>query len=617
VIVVDPFSWRQKRFPLLRHIDLGDRLAKGNWIVMLHREGCVPCREALPAYVALAHDLVQSRRGCGVALVEIPPWKVDLASTYGSACLRGRLSDDHQWKVRTPLFLSLNAGRVVEVTSNPDLLIEKERGIERAQAALERSGLLSFPDYRLARRNRYLGEIACGPLSLLVALRLLGLDISLEKEDKLIAEAGDRGIDLLRLKELAEGEGVHAVGVELTSSDLGRIGLPAVIHDGRFGFAAVTDYSTDGVRIVRPFKPVVIFSSTELTQYYGSSIAALLVSRQPIDLARLGVMRAEEGKIRGPWLRPERTVVSVGRVYKRAWEATLKLKNAGDAPLRIRDITAGCPGVKARVDVSMLQPGETTPLRVNGMQEHVGTFTCNVEISTNETFRKTAQIPVRGYVEQAVWLEPPTIVLDRVLPKCEVAAKVGLGVADGFSPDKVRVRIPEGAPLEGKIGPGECGSPCLILTWRGAATPGWHRYTVQLEPRQTEGYLATPLPVAVHVVPAVEVFPESVWLRDAEVATSWSRRLTARLARPEELRVVIADENITKALLLRMSSNGEGEHTITLDPRSSGALAPFKGRSVDLVLMAGNETIKKVPITLGAFRIAGQKEAPSLAESPK
>jgi hypothetical protein len=113
-VVLDPERWPGKRFPLLPFIDIGGKLEKGEWLVMLYRNDCRKCQQALqdlPRMVCQSHA---SR----VALIEVPPH----ANPEGPVDCRGVtitwgvLSDTLEWFGETPVVLRLNNGVVVERT---------------------------------------------------------------------------------------------------------------------------------------------------------------------------------------------------------------------------------------------------------------------------------------------------------------------------------------------------------------------------------------------------------------------------------------------------------------------------------------------------------------------
>ncbi len=58
--VLEPGEWAGKELPILEHIDIGDRLKAGNWLVLLYHYDCPGCAEAIP------NVRVQARRECHI-----------------------------------------------------------------------------------------------------------------------------------------------------------------------------------------------------------------------------------------------------------------------------------------------------------------------------------------------------------------------------------------------------------------------------------------------------------------------------------------------------------------------------------------------------------------------
>ena len=122
LVVLEPEKWVGARLPLLpfiedapghhgaREIPLRDRLARGQWIVVLYREDCPRCREELPRYAELANRLRQEGSARRVAAIEIPPYGVGkfVRPVGASAIVFGRLSDRREWFVETPAVLRLS-----------------------------------------------------------------------------------------------------------------------------------------------------------------------------------------------------------------------------------------------------------------------------------------------------------------------------------------------------------------------------------------------------------------------------------------------------------------------------------------------------------------------------
>jgi len=111
VVVLMPEAWKGKRFPLFEHIDVGDRLSTGRWLVVLYHLGCPKCRELIEEYRQLPSSACN---GLGVALVEVPELRPRGKHVRLDAmpALRGRLSDSRDWFVPTPTLLYLEDGTV-------------------------------------------------------------------------------------------------------------------------------------------------------------------------------------------------------------------------------------------------------------------------------------------------------------------------------------------------------------------------------------------------------------------------------------------------------------------------------------------------------------------------
>lgn len=109
-VVLEPVAWIDKPFPLLEFVETDAELTGGSWRVVLYHHDCPDCQAKLDA-------LRNEATGERILLLEIPP--------YGSAAddawtefTRGRLGDDWDWFVETPVELWLEKGVVREVAGN-------------------------------------------------------------------------------------------------------------------------------------------------------------------------------------------------------------------------------------------------------------------------------------------------------------------------------------------------------------------------------------------------------------------------------------------------------------------------------------------------------------------
>lgn len=111
--MLKPQLWIDKRMPLFGKIDVGDQLREGRWTVVLYHHDCDHCREALPKYELLARERQADPAAPKMAFIETPPYGQPHQSPLtDSPALTGKLSDDVNWFVQTPVRMELNDGVV-------------------------------------------------------------------------------------------------------------------------------------------------------------------------------------------------------------------------------------------------------------------------------------------------------------------------------------------------------------------------------------------------------------------------------------------------------------------------------------------------------------------------
>jgi hypothetical protein len=116
VIVLEPDKWIGNDFPLTNFIDIGPRLLKGSWIIVLYHHDCPKCQAELQKYSDIALLPVNLNNNVQIAIVEVPPYgsagsASDIVGEYG------RLSASKQWIVTTPAVIRLESGRVITASA--------------------------------------------------------------------------------------------------------------------------------------------------------------------------------------------------------------------------------------------------------------------------------------------------------------------------------------------------------------------------------------------------------------------------------------------------------------------------------------------------------------------
>ena len=112
--VLEPETWIGKKLPILKYIDVGKQLRRGNWIVLFFHSGCPDCVETIPIYAQMSRNFTNNEDSLRMALIEVPPYGKRMVSAI-SRCTQGRLVDAKDWFVTTPTVALLANGEVTSV----------------------------------------------------------------------------------------------------------------------------------------------------------------------------------------------------------------------------------------------------------------------------------------------------------------------------------------------------------------------------------------------------------------------------------------------------------------------------------------------------------------------
>ncbi|MEN8251873.1 MAG: hypothetical protein ABFS32_23330, partial [Bacteroidota bacterium] len=118
--VLEPETWIGKELPILEHIDIGEQLKTGNWLVMLYHHDCLGCTEAIPKIEQMARDLESSEGLLQFALIEVPPYGPPDAGpvSANTLCDVGRLNLSKEWFVTTPALSLIQKSYVLQSWEN-------------------------------------------------------------------------------------------------------------------------------------------------------------------------------------------------------------------------------------------------------------------------------------------------------------------------------------------------------------------------------------------------------------------------------------------------------------------------------------------------------------------
>lgn len=110
--ILEPETWVGEELPILDHIDIGEQLRMGNWLVVLYHYGCPDCTKVARVFKEIARGFNGKEGVMRIALVEVPPYNQGLRG-HVSLCRYGELDQTKEWFVTTPVILLIQGGQVL------------------------------------------------------------------------------------------------------------------------------------------------------------------------------------------------------------------------------------------------------------------------------------------------------------------------------------------------------------------------------------------------------------------------------------------------------------------------------------------------------------------------
>jgi hypothetical protein len=266
--------------------------------------------------------------------------------------------------------------------------------------------------------------------------------------------------------------------------------------------------------------------------------------------------------------------------------------------------------MEAKLDGNRFASGQSARLSISGVEEREGVFRHEVKLATEDG--ALIRLPVSGYVDPPVYFDPPAVTIRGVLVGETASRKAPLHLAESVHASSLRVQVPPDAPLRVHIEALAGGGKELNVEFTGTAKPGWHYYEIvaEVDSRSTDSEGDPPegdaavakLLIAIEVLPAVTIFPESVWLRDGEIGTEWTRSIRVESHGPHGLSIAGAswsDERFGQAIEAKVTQSSPTETLLRLSPKHEAVLRDLSGETAFLLLKGDNMNAVSIPVSIG------------------
>jgi hypothetical protein len=120
--ISNPSLWTNREFPLFDEIAGSSDIRFGRWLIVFYHFDCDECRRVVPTYVTFASSEQDSPGQPQIAFVALPPFAPSGADPIPiSSNLRCfKLSEEYNWQIPTPLVVTAQDGRVVDVAEGQE-----------------------------------------------------------------------------------------------------------------------------------------------------------------------------------------------------------------------------------------------------------------------------------------------------------------------------------------------------------------------------------------------------------------------------------------------------------------------------------------------------------------
>jgi len=114
LVLLEPDTWKRKRFPLVERIDIGASLMKGQWKLLFYRPGCPICADAIKR-ISEAAQRGNAAPSVPWAFIELPPVQASqppAPTELPPNGIHGRLDPNFTWIADVPFVVLLVDGNV-------------------------------------------------------------------------------------------------------------------------------------------------------------------------------------------------------------------------------------------------------------------------------------------------------------------------------------------------------------------------------------------------------------------------------------------------------------------------------------------------------------------------
>ena len=233
----------------------------------------------------------------------------------------------------------------------------------------------------------------CGPNSLLVVCKKLGVETTLDELKHLSDYDEIKGTTMAGLYKAAQSKGLYAEGMKISFDDLSKLKMPIIAYFWENHCVVIDGFKGDTLTIIDTPRDPYSISKEDFAKFYSGF--SLLISKNKFSFPKI--------KSKGPDIRFEEYVYNFGVIEqgeKTKIDHIFKFRNAGNEELVISYVIACCGASATLLSEKSIPPqgkGEIkATVDVGGKR---GEQDYRVHVYSNDPVTQVVQLQIKGVVK--------------------------------------------------------------------------------------------------------------------------------------------------------------------------------------------------------------------------
>lgn len=261
----------------------------------------------------------------------------------------------------------------------------------------------------------------CGPNSLLVACKKLGVETNIEELKQLSGYREEEGTTMAGLYRAARLKGLFPVGVKISLDELSKMGIPIIAYLQNKHCVVIDEIERNVLRIENFPEESYLISKSRFSKDYSGFSLLIFKDKNSVSNNLL-----KKSKTKGPDIRFAEYTYDFGKTKQGGIiNHTFKFKNVGREELTISKVEPFYPFLTASLSDDSITPNEKGEIKVMFYPRFLrGFHSASIHVHSNDPVTPLVKLWIQGEIETEPVVSPRYIHFGNVKKGSSVAKKV-------------------------------------------------------------------------------------------------------------------------------------------------------------------------------------------------